>query len=468
MRLGHDPRRAAGPAAAPARRPGDDARRRRGRSKAGPPAGRARPLQARVDAAPAGRPSSRSGPATYRGDLFVDRRVTLVGRGRPRLVGLGHAAASSASAPPTSRSRASTSTAAAAAISAATPPASTSPRRDATIRDCRDPRTRSSASTCARPTAPSVERCRIRGIPGKDPGEKGSGIHVWNTERLPPRRQRDRGRARRLLHPVLVARRRSAATWPATCATASTTCSRTTTSSRTTSSRTAPPAPRSCTRSGSSSAATASSTTAASPRWACCFKACDDVLAEDNLIADNARGIFLEGSYRNTLPRQRHRRAPTWRVVLYDSCGDNRFEGNSFVGNLTPLDPRRPAHRHASSTATTGPSNDEPDLDGDGRSDRPYRLSERLRPLPRQPDRGRPLHAEPRRLGAAAPPSGRSRCSSRSRSRTARPLARPPALPDVPRPTRGPSAAATPRAMAACARRALGLGGAAVLARGRR
>ncbi len=29
------------------------------------------------------------------------------------------------------------------------------------------------------------------------------------------------------------------------------------------------------------------------------FKACEDVTAESNLIADNARGIFLEGSYRN-------------------------------------------------------------------------------------------------------------------------------------------------------------------------
>ena len=27
-----------------------------------------------------------------------------------------------------------------------------------------------------------VEGCRVRGIPGRDPGEKGSGIHVWNTE----------------------------------------------------------------------------------------------------------------------------------------------------------------------------------------------------------------------------------------------------------------------------------------------
>ena len=38
------------------------------------------------------------------------------------------------------------------------------------------------------------------------------------------------------------------------------------------------------------------------------LKACDDVLAEDNLIADNARGIFLEGSYRQRLPAERRRR----------------------------------------------------------------------------------------------------------------------------------------------------------------
>src|SRR5262249_25587616 len=28
----------------------------------------------------------------------------------------------------------------------------------------------------------SVERCAIRGIPGKEPGERGSGIHAWNTD----------------------------------------------------------------------------------------------------------------------------------------------------------------------------------------------------------------------------------------------------------------------------------------------
>jgi nitrous oxidase accessory protein len=50
------------------------------------------------------------------------------------------------------------------------------------------------------------------------------------------------------------------------------------------------------------------------------------------------------------------------------------FEGNSFVGNLTPLLlVGRRTDTDFDGNYWTG--NDEPDLDGDGRSDRPYRLS---------------------------------------------------------------------------------------------
>ena len=106
-------------------------------------------------------------------------------------------------------------------------------------------RNRSSASTCAKPTARSSSAATIRGIPGRDPGEQGSGIHVWNTERLHARRDNDVADvARRLLHPVVVARPHRAQRRRATCATACTTCSRTTTSSRTTSSSAARPARR--------------------------------------------------------------------------------------------------------------------------------------------------------------------------------------------------------------------------------
>jgi nitrous oxidase accessory protein len=103
------------------------------------------------------------------------------------------------------------------------------------------------------------------------------------------------------------------------------------------------------------------------------FKACDDVLAEDNLIADNARGIFLEGSYRNVFRRNVVALSDA-AIVLYDSSAENRFEGNSFVGNMTPLT----LYGRRTDTVFTGnywSENREPDLDGDGRSDRPYRLS---------------------------------------------------------------------------------------------
>src|SRR5262249_51457012 len=103
------------------------------------------------------------------------------------------------------------------------------------------------------------------------------------------------------------------------------------------------------------------------------FKACDDVVAEDNLIADNARGIFVEGSYRNVFRRNVVALCDA-ATVLYDWSGQNRFEGNSFVANLAPLNfvGRRTDTVFAGNYWS---ENREPDLDGDGRSDRPYRLT---------------------------------------------------------------------------------------------
>jgi nitrous oxidase accessory protein len=103
------------------------------------------------------------------------------------------------------------------------------------------------------------------------------------------------------------------------------------------------------------------------------LKACDDVLAEDNLIADNARGVFLEGSSRNTLRRNVIAGSDV-AIVLYDSCSMNRFSDNAFVGNMTPLT----LVGRRTDTVFDGnywSDNDEPDLDGDGRSDRAHRLS---------------------------------------------------------------------------------------------
>jgi len=103
------------------------------------------------------------------------------------------------------------------------------------------------------------------------------------------------------------------------------------------------------------------------------LKACDDVIAEDNLIADNARGIFLEGSYRNRFSRNIIAMSDM-ALVIYDSSGNNVFEGNSFIGNLTPLSlsGKRTDTRFARNYWS---EHREPDLDGDGIADRPYRLS---------------------------------------------------------------------------------------------
>jgi nitrous oxidase accessory protein len=103
------------------------------------------------------------------------------------------------------------------------------------------------------------------------------------------------------------------------------------------------------------------------------LKVCDDVLAEDNLIADNARGLFVEGSARDTFRRNVIAGSDAG-VVLYDSVSKNRLEGNLFVGNRTPL------LLIGNRTDTVFDrnyysSNLEPDLDGDGVSDRPYNLS---------------------------------------------------------------------------------------------
>jgi nitrous oxidase accessory protein len=103
------------------------------------------------------------------------------------------------------------------------------------------------------------------------------------------------------------------------------------------------------------------------------LKECDDVAAEDNLIADNARGLFLEGSYRNVFRRNVIAMSDQ-AIVLYDSSHENTFVGNAFLENFTPLwlVGRR------TDTAFDGnywSDHREPDLDGDGVADRPYRLS---------------------------------------------------------------------------------------------
>jgi nitrous oxidase accessory protein len=327
------------------------------------------PLQARVDAAPPG--STLEVPAgEYRGDLVLDRPLRLLGRGRPRLVGSGRGSVVSVRAPDVSiqgfdidglgggdlgRDSAGVHVAA--------------PR--AMVKDCRIVDSLFGVYLRAA-DASSVIGCSIRGIAGKAPGEKGSGIHVWNTEGFQLEgneivdvrdgfyiqssfhgrvldnvardlryglhymfsddnvfegnlfQNGDAGTA--IMYSRRIVFRRN----------------------------------RFVRNRGFASVGLL-------------FKTCDDILAEDNLIADNARGIFLEDSSRNVFRRNVIAGSDA-AIVLYDSCSRNRFEGNSFVGNMTPL------NLVGQRTDTVFVGNywsdaDALDLDGDGRGDRPYRLS---------------------------------------------------------------------------------------------
>jgi nitrous oxidase accessory protein len=118
-------------------------------------------------------------------------------------------------------------------------------------------------------------------------------------------------------------------------------------------------------------------------------------------------------------------------VVLYDPAGGHRFEGNSFVGNKTPLD----LVARRTDTLFLGnywSGHREPDLDGDGRSDRPYRLSTVFDHF-----RGNLTAADLLSDSFAAAAIGAAESAFPVLRlipvEDASPLARPPRLPDVPR-----------------------------------
>jgi nitrous oxidase accessory protein len=306
-----------------------------------------------------------------------------------------------------------------------------------------------------------VERCDIRGIPGKQPGEKGSGIHVFATDgfRLTSNQIRDvrdglyiqsspngviTGNTARDLrygvHYMFADDNRFE---------------------------------DNLFENGAAGAALMYSRRIVFRRnrflhnrgfasVGLLLKACDDVTAESNLIADNARGIFLEGSARNVF-RGNVVAESDAAVVLYDSCSATRFEGNSFVENLTPLElvGRRTDTRFDGNYWS---GNDVPDLDGDGRSDRAYGLSSAFDHL-----RGNLAAADlfTRGVSAAALAAAERAFpvldSSPVEDRA--PLARPPALPDVPRSQRDAGKANGP-GMALSA--AVAAAGVLTLRRGRR
>ena len=333
-----------------------------------PPPEETSPIQARVDAAPWGG-TVEIEAGVYAGDLVLDRPVTLVGRGRPRLVGSGKGSVV--------RVRAANVTVAGFDIDGRQGGAL---ERDSsgihvaapgcTVIDCGIVGALFGVYLRAADGA-RVERCRIQGIPGREAGEKGSGIHVWNTQRFDlsgntiddvrdglyiqsSSRGTMRGNVVRdvryglhfmysddnvfednvfensaaggvLMYSRRLVLRRNQFLHNRGFASVGVLC-----------------------------------------------QACEDSVAEDNLLLDNARGLFLEGSRRNLFRRNLIAESDA-AIVLFDSCADNRFQDNAFLGNLSPLT----LVGRRTDTVFDGnywSDNDWPDLDGDGRTDGPYVL----------------------------------------------------------------------------------------------
>jgi nitrous oxidase accessory protein len=327
------------------------------------------PLQPRIDAAAPG--ATVEVPAgEYRGDLVVDKPLRLTGIGRPRLVGSGRGSVV--------RVRAANVTIEGFAIdgrrggdlSLDSAGVHTS-GRDTTLRDL-EIREAIFGIYLREANGAVVERCRVRGIPGRDPGEKGSGIHAYNLEgfRFDDNEVVDVRDGLYLQNASRGVLRRNTArdvryglhymfsddnvfeenTFENGAAGTAIMYSKRIVFRRN----------RFLHNRGFASVGLL-------------FQTCDDVLAEDNLVADNARGVFIEGSYRITL-RGNSIAGSDVAVVLYDPSGGHRFEGNSFVANRSPL---TLVARHTDTVfqGNYWSGNDEPDLDGDGRSDRPYVLT---------------------------------------------------------------------------------------------
>jgi len=383
------------------------------------------PLQARVDAAAPGAVVEVEA-GVYRGDLYLDRTVRLSGKGRPQLVGSGKGSVVRIRAPGVVvegfdidglgggdivTDSSGVHVAAAGAV----------------IRDCRISNALFGVYLREAPGV-RVERNIIRGIPGREAGEKGSAIHVWNTTGFTfvgndIADARDgiyiqnasggviRGNVARRLRYGLHYMNSDDNLFEDNLFEHSAAGAVLMFSTRIQFRRN-----RFLHNRGFASVGLL-------------FKDLSDSVAEDNLIADNARGIFLEGSYRNVFRRNVIAESDV-ALMIYGSCAQNRFEGNAFLGNLTPLT------LYARTTDTTfdgnyWADNDEPDLDGDGRSDRPYRLGSLFDHL-----RGNLTAAD---LMAQSPAALALSAAERAfpvldavQVLDHLPLARPPALPDVP------------------------------------
>jgi nitrous oxidase accessory protein len=334
-----------------------------------PAAADASPLQARIDAA---RPGDRIEvpPGTYRGDLYVDKAVRLVGIGRPLLLGSGSGSVVRIRANHAgiegfdidgqlggSLARDSSGIHVTA--------------QDVVIRDCRIVRSLFGVYLREAHRA-TVDGTTVTGIEGRTAGEQGSGIHVFNTQGFTLRGNsirysRDGFYIQSSDHGAVSGNTVSDVRYGLHYMNSDDNRFEDNLFER-----------------GAAGAALMYSKhlTFARNRFVhnrgfasvgLLLKDCEDVLAEDNLVADNERGFFIDGAIRHVF-RHNIVSMSDVAVVVYDSSAGNRFEANAFIGNLAPL--RLVGRR----TDTVFDRNywseaDEPDLDGDGIRDQPYRLS---------------------------------------------------------------------------------------------
>ena len=394
-----------------------------------PNRGAASPLQARLDAAPAGARVTVEG-GTYRGDLFIDKPVHLVGIGRPVLVGSGSGSVVRIRAADVTVEGFDVDGLGRGDLGRDTSGIHVAAAR-ATIRNCRIRRALFGVYLREAPGS-TVQGTLIEGVPGLEPGEKGSGIHVWNTDgfTLTDNRvyeARDGLYIQSSPHGFVARNVASHVRYGLHYMFSD----------------------DNLFEDNLFEYAAAGSAIMYSNRIqfrrnrflhnrgfasvGLLFKACDDVVAEDNLIADNARGIFLEGSNRDVFRRNIIAESDV-AIVLYDSCARIRFEGNSFVANLSPL----LLVGRRTDTVVAGnywSENRELDLDGDGFADRPYRLSNVFDHM-----RGNLTAADLFAQGLAAAALGAAETTfpvlAAITVEDSRPLARPPALPRVPQPER--------------------------------
>src|SRR5262245_39011900 len=289
-------------------------------------------LQTRIDQAAPG--SVIEVPAgTYEGDLYLDRPVRLVGKGRPRLVGSGAGSVLRVRADDVTIEGFEIDGREGGSLSADSSGIHIAARR-AIVRDCHIVRSLFGVYLRAA-DGTRVERVLIEGVQGKAPGEQGSGIHLWNThgftlvdntirytrDGLYVQASTGGLAARNVVREVRYGLHYMFSdgnvfddnVFQQSAAGAALMYSKQLTFRRN----------------------RFLHNRAFASVWLL-LRACDQVVAEDNLIADNALGVFLEGSYANVFRRNLIAESDS-ALVIYDSSHENRFEGNAFVGNLSPL-----------------------------------------------------------------------------------------------------------------------------------